>query len=328
MKKFSVIIIGAGKIGAFFDTPQSREFLTHAHAFSAHPGFELLGFVDSSLESAERASHIWGGNAYQSVDEAFSHNTVDVAVVATPDDRHLPLLKELAKYSLELVIAEKPLTRTVAEAEEILALYRENGIRISVNYSRRFVPEFSDLASDIASGVYGRYINGSGHYGKGTTHNGTHMIDLLGLLLGEIKVADVLGCIDDYYEDDPSCTACLSLSGGKPFFMQAVSCKLFTIFELDLFFEQKRIKITDSGCKIEYYAVCKSELVAGYSYLGLERTIDTSLNRALQYVADQTYSCLLSGKESVCSGNEALKSLKIAHEVKMLATNSGLVSHQ
>jgi len=265
---------------------------------------------------------MWGGEAFSTVSEVFDSHTVDVAVVATPDALHYPLLKALAEYPLKLVFAEKPLTRTVDEAEEIIGLYRERGIRLAVNYSRRFIPEFSELTSKIVSGAFGGYITGSGYYGKGTVHNGTHMIDLLSFLLGEIRVDEVFCRITDHFEDDPTCTFRLDIPDGKPFYMQAVDCNLYTIFELDLLFERKRIRIVDSGFKIEYYDTLNSDMFAGYRYLGLERTIDTSLDKALKCAADHVYSCLVSGFESVSTGNEALKALKIARRVQELAAKS------
>ena len=45
-KSFNVLIIGAGNIGALYDTPDMDKVLTHAHAFSIINGFKLLGFVD------------------------------------------------------------------------------------------------------------------------------------------------------------------------------------------------------------------------------------------------------------------------------------------
>jgi len=319
MKKYSVIIIGAGKIGAFFDTPTSREYLSHAHAFSSHAGFNLLGFVDSDLSHAERASQIWGGDAFPTVADAFSNHAVDVAVVAAPDAVHFTLLKELAEYPLKLVLAEKPLAKTVDEAEEIIAIYSKRCIRLAVNYSRRYVPEFINLAAEIASGAFGGYITGSGYYGKGTIHNGTHLISLLDHLLGEIEIAEVFGSFHDQFADDPTCSFRLDIADGKPFLMQAVSSQLYTIFELDLFFEKKRIRIVDSGCKIERYNICDSELFEGYRYLGLERTIDTSLDKVLKSAAVHIYSCLEANEESVCTGEAALRALTIACRVHELA---------
>ena len=64
---YNVLIIGAGKIGAFFDQPGSENILTHAHAFSTHPGFKLLGFVDSNAGQAQKAVSIWGGEYFNNL---------------------------------------------------------------------------------------------------------------------------------------------------------------------------------------------------------------------------------------------------------------------
>jgi predicted dehydrogenase len=314
MKVYSALIIGAGKIGAFFDTPAGGEILTHAHAFSLHPGFHLLGFVDSNLRQAGQAAELWGGTAFASVAEAFSGNTVDVAVVAAPDEFHYPLLKELAAYPLRLVLAEKPLTRTATEAGEITGIYQAKGIPLLLNYSRRFVPEFATLREEIARGAFGRYLTGTGYYGKGTTHNGTHLVDLLRFFFGELTPGQTFSRFHDFYEDDPSCSLMLTCKNGAPFFMQAVDCRCMTVFELDLFFETKRIRILDAGYRIEYHAVRESPYFAGYLNPAPEKMIETSLAQALYHAAANCHDCLARGAAPACTGADGLRALElIAH---------------
>src|SRR5688572_3156141 len=125
---FNVLIVGAGNIGAFFDTPQSSQMLTHAHAFSSHPGFNLLGFVDCSLEKARLAAQVWQCSWFTTIEEAFAQHRVDVVCVATPDETHYEILTLLAQFSVKLVFAEKPLTKTLDEAEVIVALYQTKHI--------------------------------------------------------------------------------------------------------------------------------------------------------------------------------------------------------
>ena len=48
-KKFNVLVIGAGKIGALFDHPNDIKILTHAHAYKTNPNFEIVGFADSDF---------------------------------------------------------------------------------------------------------------------------------------------------------------------------------------------------------------------------------------------------------------------------------------
>jgi predicted dehydrogenase len=316
MASYSVLIIGAGRIGAFFDTPDSTAVLTHAHAFSKHNGFHLLGFVDADSIAAERASHMWGGEVFASLDDAFKRYVIDVVVIAAPDELHYSLLKEMADYPVRIVFAEKPLTKTLADAEEVVVLYRERGIALALNYTRRYVPEFSALRAEIASGLFGRFLTGTGYYGKGTLHNGSHMVDLLRFHLGDIGDSHTISGIDDYYADDPSCSAVLTLESGGQFFMQAVDCRYYTVFEIDLLFEKQRLRLVDAGLRIEIYDVQSSELFAGYRNLTMVSCRDTSLDHAFSHAAEHIYSYLSAGEPLVCTGEDGLRAQRVCMAIQ------------
>lgn len=320
MDIYSVLIIGAGQIGALFDAPGSTAVLTHAHGFTGHGGFRLVGFVDPDMERAERAASIWGGEAYGSVAAAFASSTIDVAVLAAPDGFHYSLLKELANQPLRLVFTEKPLTQSLAQGEEIIRLYQERSIPLLVNYSRRFVPEFVDLRDEIASGSLGSFLSGTGYYGKGTLHNGSHLVDLLNFLVGEVAEIRRFASIEDYCCEDSTCSALLTLKSGGRFVMQALDCRYFTIFEIDLFFEQARIRIVDSGFTLERYAVKNNELFAGYRNMQVVKTTSTSLGTALSHAAKAVYRFLSQGGPLTCSGADGLTVQRVCLEIRGTST--------
>lgn len=315
MDIYSVLIIGAGKIGAFFDTPESERFLTHAHAFSSHPGFRVVGFVDVDPAQARRAAEVWGGEAFDSLAAACAGLDLDVAVVAAPDEFHYDLLKDLAGFPLRLVFAEKPLTKKLVEAEEIIALYRERGIALGLNYTRRFVPEFAALKGDIEAGRFGRFLTGTGYYGKGTLHNGSHMVDLLRFLLGEVAAIQTISPVHDYYEDDPSCSAVLSMANSGHVYMQAVDCRYYTMFELDLLFEQGRVRVVDAGFRIEIFEVRESDIFAGYRNLNLSGVQTTGLGSAFSHAAERIHTYLSSGAPLPCSGADGIKAQQICASI-------------
>lgn len=315
MPVYSVLIIGAGRIGASFDTPQCGAVLTHAHAFSVHSGFRVVGFVDTDIAAARRAAEVWGGEAFNSVAAAFSPHKVDVAVVAAPDEFHYPLLKELSVFPVRLVFAEKPLTKTVAEAKEIIDLYRSRGISLALNYSRRYVPAFSALREEIAVGAFGRFLSGNGLYGKGTLHNGSHLVDLLRFLLGEVSHVQGVARTFDYCDDDPSCSAILTLARGGLFFMQTVDCRCYTIFEMDMLFEKARIRVVDAGFSIERYEVRDSTVFQGYRNLGLTGSEGTEFGRAFRHAVEQLYEHLSQVCPLSCTGTDGLRAQQICSAI-------------
>jgi hypothetical protein len=104
------------------------------------------------------------------------------------------------------------------------------------------------------------------------------------LLVGQIAGVKVLSQLDDFFPNDPTKTAKISFVDGGEFFMQGIDCRKFTVFELDLLFENARIKILDSGSKIEVYAPTPSNKYLGYTYLNLEQTIVTQIDLAMDFL--------------------------------------------
>lgn len=311
MKVYSVLIIGAGKIGAFFDTPERSEVLTHAHAFSSHTGFRLVGFVDVDISQADKAATVWGGKAFRTLSDAFARQMIDVIVVAVPDDIHYPLLQVLAAHKPKLVFAEKPLTKRLEEAEEIIRLYNEQNIILGVNYTRRFVPELKILRNEIGMGKFGKFLAGTGYYGKGTLHNGSHLIDLLRFLIGEISATRTISKIHDYFDDDPSCSAVLNMADGGEFIMQAVDCRAYTIFEMDLLFEKKRVRLVEAGLRIKEYDIIESTLFDGYRNPVFSNALSTGLKCAFNNATEMIYDQLSFGDKFCCSGEDALLTQKV-----------------
>lgn len=315
MQTFSLIIIGSGNIGAFFDSPRSVVVQSHAHAFSTHPGFRLIGFVDTNRGQAERAAGVWGGEAFASLDDAFAHHAIDVAVVAVPDEYHYPVLRELVTHPLKLVFAEKPLATTVTDANGLVSLFRQQGIPLAVNYSRRYVAEFVTLRNRIFDGEFGRFLAGTGYYGKGTKHNGSHMVDLLRFLLGEVAVTTTFGRICDWRDDDLTCSAQLTTECGGTFIMTAVDCRSYTLFEMDLLFELKRVRLVDGGAVLELYEVRDSDMFAGFRVLSGAECSATGLDDALSAAVTSLYDYLTAGVPLSCTGEDGLRALTVCKNI-------------
>lgn len=320
--KYNVLIIGAGKIAAEFDNPDTKEILTHAHAFKTHSGFNLIGFVDIDYKKAKDASQTWGGKAFKSINDVIKEKIpVDVVSIAVSDEYHYEVLKEILNLSVKFVFAEKPLTKTLQQAEEIINLYNNKKISLSVNYSRRFVHEFENIRKNIIEGKYGEYITGNGYYGKGILHNGSHMIDFLRYMIGEVKEFQYISSEFDYFEDDPSVSSVLTFKGNRRFYMQHVDCSKYTIFELDFLFEKVRIRIIDLGLKVEIYEVRESKTFSGYKNLVKVNEEVTSMGKALYHGIENIYNHLSYGEKIKCSINDGYKVLKICTELQTKIKN-------
>ena len=314
--QYNVLIIGAGNIGAFFDEPDSEDIITHAHAFKNHDGFKLSGFIDTDESKASSAASIWGGEVFSSIEDAFKQEEIDIVCITVPDKFHYSILKIVHNFPVKFVFVEKPISKTLAEASEVLRIYNEKKIPVMVNYSRRFLSEFEYIKGEIDKGIFGNFVSGTGYYGKGLFHNGSHLINLLCYLIGDVARATSFGSVRDFYDDDESISAVLAFEGNSTFTLNSVDCNLYTIFEMDLLFEKKRIRIVDSGFTIEKYSIQKSARFKGYQNLVLSETVDTSFGKAMYCAVDNIYKHLIGHEEIKCSLSDGYNAMEICQMIR------------
>ena len=90
-----------------------------------------MGVAASSPESAGAAAAELGADrAFESAEELVRDPDVDVVHICTPNHLHLPLA-EAALAAGKHVICEKPLARTLREADEMIATWRSKDLSAS-----------------------------------------------------------------------------------------------------------------------------------------------------------------------------------------------------
>lgn len=307
---YRVVIIGAGNIASGFDDPDSPDILTHAHACQSHPAFRLMGFYDRDYRKSIEAADKWGCQAYESLDDTMKE--AEVVCCCVPDKYHKQVLEEISSYRPKLVIAEKPLAATEAEGEILRRIYGGR-IPLLLNYSRRFLSEFQELRGEIRQ--YGRFLKGIGYYGKGTLHNGSHMIDFLRFLFGTVEYDDVLHYAIHDLMGDPSKDFVLKIQG-EPFYMLAIDSRIATVFEMDLFFEKARIRILDGGLWIETYRVKESDMYQGYYNYVFAKRESVNYSNAMVGLLKNAEGFLDGREELICSLEDGLYVLQLCMQIR------------
>jgi len=126
-------VIGVGALGRH-----------HARVWAAVPGARLVGVSDADPGRAAEVAAQHGGRAYAEAEELLAD--VDVVSVAVPTAFH----HAIARRALELgrdVLLEKPMTATLAEADDLVALAAERGAMLQVGHIERFNPATQALLS-------------------------------------------------------------------------------------------------------------------------------------------------------------------------------------
>jgi phthalate 4,5-cis-dihydrodiol dehydrogenase len=136
-------IAGLG-LGALFALPWMRR----------DPRFELVAAADPRPEAGEQFAHAYGGTAYDSVERMCDDPAVELVYVATPHYMHA----EHALTAIERgkhVLIEKPLARSVEEAEAIVAAAERAGVQALYGHSHALDPAIQEMGRLVRSGEVG-----------------------------------------------------------------------------------------------------------------------------------------------------------------------------
>ena len=99
------------------------------------PGATLAGFHDANAERAALVSKELGVRAFPALEALL--DAVDAAVVVVPTPAHHAVARLALARGVHLLI-EKPITTTLDEADELLALARTKGVLLQIGHVERF----------------------------------------------------------------------------------------------------------------------------------------------------------------------------------------------
>ena len=175
----------------------------------SHPGFTLAGVVDPSPQRRDYVRNLFPQTkVIESGDEVFNDRSIDAVIIATPANTHA----ELALRALEAgkhVLVEKPMARTVDEAEKISLLARQKNLVAMVGHTFLYHPAVRYLKDLINTGELGqvRYIY-SQRLNLGRIRSdidalwnfGPHDVSIIQYLFGDPNPLWVTRCGCDYVQ--------------------------------------------------------------------------------------------------------------------------------
>jgi predicted dehydrogenase len=133
MKKLRTAVIGVGYMGKF-----------HAEKLAASADAELVAVVDADAARAKEVAAALG--CAHEADYRTLLSRVDAVCVAVPTEKHHAVVRACLEAGVH-VLVEKPLSRTLDEADALLALARAKGVVLQVGHLQRFNPAFQALVA-------------------------------------------------------------------------------------------------------------------------------------------------------------------------------------
>jgi predicted dehydrogenase/nucleoside-diphosphate-sugar epimerase len=137
-------IVGTGYIAEF-----------HAHAIRAMQGVELVSVCDANLGIAQSFAAKQGvPAAFDSLESMLKAQRLDAVHILVPPDRHYSLAKTALQSGVN-VFLEKPMCTSVDEADELLSVARDKGLRIGVNHNMLYSGAYRQLREVVHSAALG-----------------------------------------------------------------------------------------------------------------------------------------------------------------------------
>lgn len=211
MRTIKVGIIGFGYMGNF-----------HLNHFKEIEGVDVVSAYDIDSEKLLDAKDA-GLITYATLED-FLAQTIDLVVVATPNDSHKDLVLACLN-SGKHCLCEKPVAMNVEELEEMIACAKHNNLIFTVHQNRRWDKDYLVVKEAIASGKIGNVTTiisqtfgergvcfgwrAIPENGGGMVYDwGIHLFDQLLMLFGSRKVISVYSrlrsiltpSVDDYFE--------------------------------------------------------------------------------------------------------------------------------
>jgi predicted dehydrogenase len=133
-------VLGAGHLGKI-----------HLKLLKQSTKYDLVGFYDPSKENAKKVEEEFGYTSFNSIDELI--DAVEVVDIVTPTLSHFDCAKKSIEKGCHIFI-EKPIAKTVQEAEAIRTLASQYHVKGQVGHVERFNPAFMAVKDKIKNPMF------------------------------------------------------------------------------------------------------------------------------------------------------------------------------
>ena len=181
MAKYRAALIGCGGKGK-----------DHANTLVKDDLVNLVALCDIREEALQAFQGTYGVPAlYTDYHEMFEREKLDLVVISTQAPQHHATTLAAAAHGCH-VFCEKPMAMTLQEADEMVAVCDEAGVRLSINHQKRASAYNAYVKGLIAHGEIGEvfliraYEKGGRKSGNAMMEMGTHLFDWVHNLGGDV----------------------------------------------------------------------------------------------------------------------------------------------
>lgn len=319
------VVIGLGQIGMEYDYDKDQDELifTHSRAIDKHSSFKLIGAVDTSNERRIRFEKNYNQATFSDLELALKKLKPNIVVISTPTETHSSILKKVIDTCKpKVILCEKPLAYDFDVAKNMVDSCEQAGIKLFINYMRSVDTGVLEVKKRIKNDQIKNPIKANVWYSKGLFNNGSHLLNLLSLWLGEIVSVKLIEKGRLFNKLDPEPDFKVDFNFGTAIFRAAWE-ESFSHFSVELLSSSGRLFYDNEGFKIEWQSICDDPAFKGYKILDKKKEIiSNSMNTYQWQVYDNISKYLKNEKTTLTTGKQALNILRgINSIIKQIGKN-------
>lgn len=265
----------------------------HTEILENVPEIELAGIYDIKEEKRKLAEEA-GFHTYETEEAMLADESIDVILVATPNDTHRPIALR-AMEAGKNVIVEKPATLSLKELTELEDMAGKTGRFLTVHQNRRWDEDLltvREILKDQTMGEIFRIesrVHGSrgipGDWRKEKAHGGgmvldwgVHLFDQIFRLTGEHRLKTVYATLTNVtnQEVDDGFTAVLRFEGGLEVLVEVGTNNFISLPRWYVLGENGSAVVEDwdlSGKIVKAFSEEEKEIVPVRTAAGLTKTM-------------------------------------------------------
>lgn len=265
----------------------------HTEILENVPEIELAGIYDIKEEKRKLAEEA-GFHTYETEEAMLADESIDVILVATPNDTHRPIALR-AMEAGKNVIVEKPATLSLKELTELEDMAGKTGRFLTVHQNRRWDEDLltvQEILKDQTMGAIFRIesrVHGSrgipGDWRKEKAHGGgmvldwgVHLFDQIFRLTGERRLKTVYATLTNVtnQEVDDGFTAVLRFEGGLEVLVEVGTNNFISLPRWYVLGENGSAVVEDwdlSGKIVKAFSEEEKEIVPVRTAAGLTKTM-------------------------------------------------------
>ena len=298
MEKIKVGVVGVGHLGSI-----------HAKVYSRLDNARLVGVCDCNLEKALEVGKKYHAASFSDYEDLF--DKINAASIAVPTSLHYNIAKDFLNHNIHVLI-EKPITKTLSEADELIEIAKGKSLILQVGHIERFNSAVLTIERYLKEP---RFIECQrlGPFHKRVKDVGVvldlmiHDIDIvLGLVEQDVVNIEAVGLstISDY-EDVANVR--LIFKDGTIADITASRVTKDVVRKIRIFQEDSYISLDYLNQEAAIFRKTENKI--------LKEKIKIKKDEPLKNELESFIECVRTGKSPVVSGTEGRRALQVALEI-------------